>query len=53
MENDSVRLSRNRRHFLGLRIRHIQNLDAAGRNLDLMVMIVLVLGFQRHMGARD
>ena len=53
VEDDPVCLGRNRGNFLGLGIRHIQNLDAPRGDLDLVVMIVLVPGFQRYMRARN
>ena len=53
MEDDPVRLGRNRGNFLGLGLRHIENLDATSGDLALVVMIVLVPGFQRYMSARD
>lgn len=49
VEDDPVRLSRNCGNFLGLGLRHIEHLDTTRGDLDLMVMVILVPGFQRDM----
>jgi hypothetical protein len=53
MKDDPVGLSRSRSDFLRLRLRQIENLDATRGDLDLVVMVVLVPGFHRHMRACD
>ena len=53
MEDNPVCLGRNGGNFLGLGFRHIENLDAARGDLDFVVMIVLVPGFQRYLRTRD
>ena len=53
MEDYPVRLSRNCGDFLGLGVRHIENLEATRGDLDLVVMVVLVPCFQRYLRTRD
>ena len=53
MKDDPVCLSCHGGDFLRLRLRHIENLDTTRGDLDVMVMIILVPGFHRHMRARD
>ena len=53
MKDDPIRLSGHGGDFLRVRLRHIENLDTTCGNLDVMVMIILVPGFHRHMRARD
>ena len=50
MEDNSIGVRRERCNFLCLCFRHIQHLYTTSRNLDLMVVIVLVPGLERHMG---
>ena len=52
MEDDTVGLGRDGSNLLGLRIRHIQHLDAACRYFNLVVMIVLIPNLQRNVVTR-
>ncbi len=53
VEDNPVRLSCHCRDFLGLGLRHIENLYTTCGNLNIMVMVILIPGFQRYFFTRE